>query len=155
MVTQTLGFRLATPTQWRLVLILSSALSAVQYLLAPSIVESPAYLNRNGLTAERKAAIRSLWGHQLGDAGTDRKLVIQPFSPCSTSNLVEDAGEEPILAPNNEDDIPCAEQPAAISIPQLLTSPELRRPLLIIVFAMVSQQISGTSLLHFIRTFLS
>lgn len=73
MVAQTMGFGLATPTQWRLVLFISSAISAFQYLLAPAIVESPAYLFRNGLTAERKAVIRSLWGYQFGDARPDRK----------------------------------------------------------------------------------
>lgn len=69
-----MGFSLATPTQWRFVLFTSSALSAVQYLLAPAIVESPAYLFRNGFTAESKAVVRSLWGYQSeGDARSDRK----------------------------------------------------------------------------------
>lgn len=78
MVTQVMGFGLATPTQWRLVLLFSSALSIVQYLVAPVIVESPAYLHRNGLTAEHKVAIRSLWGHQSGDARPDRKFLPLP-----------------------------------------------------------------------------
>lgn len=84
MVTQAMGFGLATPTQWRLVLLMSSAISTSQFLLAPAIVESPAYLNRNGLTTERKAVIRSLWGSQLGDARPDRKLDTRP-SPMLTS----------------------------------------------------------------------
>ncbi|KAH0830441.1 general substrate transporter [Lanmaoa asiatica] len=126
MVTQTMGFGLATPTQWRLVLLISSALSAVQYLLAPAIVESPAYLNRHGLTAERKAVIQYLWGHRHGDARPDP----------------EDLGDEPLLVSSNEVDVPCAEQTAAVNIPELLASPELRRPLFTIVFAMASQQLS-------------
>lgn len=80
MITQIMGFGLATPTQWRLVLLFSSALSVLQYLLSPAIVESPPYLNRNGLVAERKAAIRSLWGHQPGDARPDRKFLLHPSS---------------------------------------------------------------------------
>lgn len=76
MVTQTMGFGLATPTQWRIVLLISCALSTLQYLLSPVIVESPAYLDRIGLSDERKAAIQSLWGHQLGDARPDRKFCI-------------------------------------------------------------------------------
>ena len=69
MVTQSMGFGLATPTQWRFVFLISSALSVTQYLLAPAIAESPAYLIRKGLTAEHKVVIRSLWG----DARPDRK----------------------------------------------------------------------------------
>ncbi|KAF8136154.1 hypothetical protein EV363DRAFT_1395298 [Boletus edulis] len=124
LVTQGIGFGLATPTQWRLVLLISAALSAVQYLLAPAIVESPAYLIRNGLTAERKAALRSLWGL---DAPQDRKIL----------------DEEPLLTSSNEaDGVPRTEQAAAVTIPELLASPELRSPLLTVVFAMASQQLS-------------
>ncbi|KAI9569520.1 general substrate transporter [Boletus coccyginus] len=130
MVTQIMGFGLATPTQWRLVLLISSAISATQYLLAPAIAESPAYLFRKGLTVERKAVIRSLWGHQSGDARPDP----------------EDLGEEPLLASSNEADVPLADQAAAsaaaVTIPELLASPELRRPLLTIAFATISQQLS-------------
>lgn len=144
MVTQTMGFGLATPTQWRLVLLVSSAISAVQYLLAPAIVESPAYLNRNGLTEERKAAIRSLWGHQFGDARPDRKLDTRPPTML-TPYSAEDLGEEPLLASTNEVNVD-RQQTLAVTIPELLASPELRKPLLIIVFAMLSQQMSGTNL---------
>jgi SP family facilitated glucose transporter-like MFS transporter 3 len=73
MVTQLMGFSLATPTQWRLVFLISSALSVMQYFLAPAIAESPAYLIRKGLTAEHKVVIRSLWGYQTGNARPDRK----------------------------------------------------------------------------------
>ncbi|KAI9567252.1 general substrate transporter [Boletus coccyginus] len=126
MVTQIMGFGLATPTQWRLVLLISSAISGTKYLLAPAIAESPAYLFRKGLTVERKAVIRSLWGHQFGDARPDP----------------EDLGEEPLLASSNEADVPLADQAAAaaVTIPELLASPELRRPLL--TFATISQQLS-------------
>lgn len=78
MVTQLMGFGLATPTQWRLVFLISSAISVTQYLLAPAISESPAYLIRKGLTAERKVVIRSLWGYQTGDARPDRKSNMRP-----------------------------------------------------------------------------
>ncbi|KAN0075282.1 General substrate transporter [Tylopilus felleus] len=125
LVTQAMGFSLATPTQWRFVLFTSSALSAVQYLLAPAIVESPAYLFRNGFTAESKAVVRSLWGYQ------------------SEGDAPEDLGVQPLLTSDDEaDGVPRIEQPAAVTIPELLTSPELRRPLLTIVFAMLCQQVS-------------
>ncbi|KAF8558404.1 general substrate transporter [Imleria badia] len=138
LVTQIMGFGLATPTQWRLVLFISAAVSAVQYLLAPAIVESPAYLIRNGLTTERKAVIRSLWGPQLEDARLDP----------------EDLGdsEEPLLTSNEADGVPHTEQAAAVTIPELLTSPELRRPLLTMVFAMISQQVSGINAVLYYST---
>jgi len=127
MVTQLMGFSLATPTQWRLVFLISSALSIMQYFLAPAIAESPAYLIRKGLTAEHKVVIRSLWGYQTGNARPDP----------------EDLDEEPLLTSSNEADVPRAEEAATVTIPELLTSPELRTPLLTIVFATASQQISG------------
>ncbi|KAF8436896.1 general substrate transporter [Boletus edulis BED1] len=138
LVTQGIGFGLATPTQWRLVLLISAALSAVQYLLAPAIVESPAYLIRNGLTAERKAALRSLWGLDA------------PQDP-------EDLDEEPLLTSSNEaDGVPRTEQAAAVTIPELLASPELRSPLLTVVFAMASQQLSGiNAVLYYSNNILS
>ncbi|KIJ69595.1 hypothetical protein HYDPIDRAFT_79961 [Hydnomerulius pinastri MD-312] len=124
MVTQGMGFGLATPTQWRVVLLISFALSVFQYLVSPMIAESPAYLNRKGLVDEQKTVIRRLWGDQVGNAPEERS-------------------EEPLLTQEEEDDVPRGEQRAAVTIPQLLASPELRRPLLTIVFAMTSQQISA------------
>lgn len=68
---------------------------------------------------------------------------------CSPPRLAEDLGEEPLLASTNEaDGVPRTEQAAAVTIPELLTSPELRRPLLTIVFATMSQQVSGMHLPH-------
>ncbi|KAG9318338.1 general substrate transporter [Chiua virens] len=125
MASQAIGFTLATPTHWRLVLFLSSALSVIQFLLAPPIVESPAYLLRHALIAERKAAIQSLWGSQSGVARPDP----------------ENIAEEPLLTSN--DDVSDAEHSSVVTVPKLLTSPELRRPLFTVVFAMLSQQTSG------------
>lgn len=80
----------------------------------------------------------------------DRKTLVQTVSRtraplrCSPPCLAEDLGEVSLLASSNEaDEVPRAEQTPAVTIPKLLSSPELRRPLLIIIFATVSQQISG------------
>lgn len=66
MVTQAMGLKLATPEDWRLVLLFSSALSGVQAMLSPFIVESPTWLHRHGLLQEKAAAARKLWA--IGDA---------------------------------------------------------------------------------------
>lgn len=59
--TQAMGLRLATPTEWRLVLVFSFALSAGQFLLSVFMVESPTWLrNHQRLDQEQRAAAR-LW----------------------------------------------------------------------------------------------
>ncbi|KAF9239597.1 general substrate transporter [Melanogaster broomeanus] len=127
MVTQGMGFGLATPTQWRLVLFISFALSAIQYFVSPMIAESPAYLSRKGHKDEQEYVVRRLWGEQAGSTGRGR----------------EEGSDERLLTPENEfNEIPGSGQRAAITIPELLASPDLRRPLLTMVFAMSSQQTS-------------
>ena len=66
MITQAMGLQLATPHDWRLVLLFSSALSIVQFILSPGMVESPSWLHRHGLLQEKAAAARKLWA--IGDA---------------------------------------------------------------------------------------
>ncbi|OJA17636.1 hypothetical protein AZE42_10630 [Rhizopogon vesiculosus] len=129
MVTQGMGFGLATPRQWRVVLFISSGISILQYFISPFIVESPSYLNRKGLVDQHKSAIHSLWGESDDLSRTDPE---------------EQDSEEPLLS--DSDSTPerlLIGRQSAVTIPQLLASPELRRPLLTIVFIMTSQQISG------------
>ena len=61
MITQAMGLQLATPHEWRAVLLFSAVPSVVQLLLSPAIVESPSWLHRNGLLQEKAAATRRLW----------------------------------------------------------------------------------------------
>lgn len=61
MITQAMGLQLATPHEWRIVLLFSAVLSVVQLLLSPAIVESPSWLHRHGLLQEKAAATRRLW----------------------------------------------------------------------------------------------
>lgn len=72
MITQAMGLRLATPHEWRLVLLFSAALSAFQLLLSVSMVESPSWLHRHGLLQQKAAAVRKLWAHVDG-LSTDGK----------------------------------------------------------------------------------
>ena len=61
MITQAMGLRLATPHEWRIVLVFSSALSIAQLFFSTAIVESPTWLHRHGLLQEKAAASRRLW----------------------------------------------------------------------------------------------
>ena len=61
MVTQAMGLQLATPHRWRLVLLFSAALSAAQWFISPTMVESPTWLHRHGLLQDKAAAARKLW----------------------------------------------------------------------------------------------
>ncbi|KAG1882922.1 general substrate transporter [Suillus subluteus] len=129
MVTQGMGFGLATPRQWRLVLFISAAISIFQYFVSPFVVESPSYLNRKGLVDQEKLAIRRLWGgiHDVSRTDPeerDREEPLLPDSDRATERL--STGRQP-----------------AMTIPQLFASTGLRQPLLTIIAAMTSQQISG------------
>jgi hypothetical protein len=76
MVTQVMGFGLATPRQWRLVLFISFGISVLHYLMSPFIVESPSYLNRKGLLDQQKSTIRRLWGETDDILSTDRERIL-------------------------------------------------------------------------------
>lgn len=77
MITQALGLQLATPHEWRAVLLLSAALSAVQLLLSPAIVESPTWLHRHGLLQEKAAATRKLWSIEEATPSCKRSRLLQ------------------------------------------------------------------------------
>jgi len=145
MVTQGMGFGLATPRQWRLVLFISAGISILQYFTSPFVVESPSYLNRKGLVDQEKLAIRRLWGEIHDVLRTDREQIPTPRDNYLIISLAEErSSEEPLLSDNDSatERLSTGRQPA-ITIPQLFASSGLRRPLLTIVAAMVSQQISG------------
>ncbi|KDQ60586.1 hypothetical protein JAAARDRAFT_31553 [Jaapia argillacea MUCL 33604] len=145
LVTQSVGFRLATPTQWRLVLIFSLVLSLVQFFLSPLIVESPAWLHRKGTPQDTKTAARRLWGEHGGVGAT-----------AHASSSGEDV-EDPLL-PESEADLRRDEElhQATVSVPQLLKAPELRKPLVIVSLAMLSQQLSGiNAVLYYSNAILS
>lgn len=62
MITQAIGLRFATPTQWRSVLFLSAATAVAQFFLSTLMVESPAWLGAKGHVEPKKTASRRLWG---------------------------------------------------------------------------------------------
>jgi MFS family permease len=61
MVTQLIGFKLSTQTAWRYVLLLSSLTATAQFLLSPTMVESPIWAVRNGDPQSGKAYLQRLW----------------------------------------------------------------------------------------------
>jgi len=125
MITQAMGLRLATPTQWRIVLFFSCALSITQFLLSVFVVESPAWLGPRGLAEEKNVVTRRLWRSALS---------------ASSDGAIEGV-EDPLLheLEARREDV----HVAAITVPQLLVAPELRKPLMIVCLAMLSQQLSG------------
>ncbi|KIP10323.1 hypothetical protein PHLGIDRAFT_65930 [Phlebiopsis gigantea 11061_1 CR5-6] len=132
MITQAMGLQLATPDHWRVVLVFSAALSAVQLLLSPAIIESPVWLHRRGLLQEKAAASRKLWFAQ------------------TAKDVDLDTSREPLLSDVDvENDDARAQDPeehhAAVSLPQLFTAAELRKPLIIVCFSMLCQQLSGVN----------
>ncbi|KAJ3574560.1 hypothetical protein NP233_g1693 [Leucocoprinus birnbaumii] len=70
MITQVAGFRFATPTQWRVVLFLSSIIGLVQFLTGYVVVETPTYLRIMNRQEDMQAVSRRLWGaHAVRDSG--------------------------------------------------------------------------------------
>lgn len=61
MSTQIVGFRYSTPTEWRFVLFLSSAISCVQFVTGYMIVESPAWLGMQNRSEEKKTVSERIW----------------------------------------------------------------------------------------------
>jgi len=124
MLTQSLGFKFATPTQWRFVLLFSAVLGTVQFLTSPIMVESPAWSTRHGNPQNAKNTLAKLWKSLPTDPKDD---VEDP--------LLDDQEPEPSRAAEDRD--------VTVGISQLLKSPDLRRPLFIVTSVMLCQQISG------------
>jgi len=118
MTTQLVGLQLARQTLWRYVLLISSVLGAIQFLASPLVVESPVWLSDKGKSEEGADAVSRIWASS-------------PFEP-----LLEDGDR---TSPQSE----TAPPQAPVKVPQLFSSLEYRRPLIIVCLAMLSQQISG------------
>ncbi|KAH9946362.1 general substrate transporter [Epithele typhae] len=140
MVTQSMGLQLATPLTWRLVLFFSAAFAIAQLLAGMFIVESPVWLARHGFVREKEMSCRRLWNdpHALR-------------TPEISTPDVEDV-EDPLLAAQDErsslnPDMRERDEPheAAVTVPQVLSRKEFRRPLAIVCFSMLCQQLSGVN----------
>ncbi|TRM62904.1 general substrate transporter [Schizophyllum amplum] len=128
MITQALGLRFSTPTEWRLVLFISCALSVVQFLVSPLMLESPAWLGGHGHADAKQYVTQRIW----------------TFADVDEENYRGDA-EDPLLGDGDEEeeDRHHTEAPRqSINALKTLASPDLRKPLIIVSLAMMSQQIS-------------
>lgn len=76
MITQAIGLRLASPTEWRIVFFVSFVLSAMQVLFSVFVVESPSWLGANGRLDEKKAVAHKLWGSSDRNHLTNTDLVL-------------------------------------------------------------------------------
>jgi len=86
------------------------------------MVESPAWLGGKGFVEPKKVVARRLWG------------TVPPATPAI--NSVEDPLLDELEARRDE-------SITALTVPQVLAARELRKPLAIVCFAMLSQQLSG------------
>ncbi len=149
MVTQAMGLKLATPTTWRLVLLFSAALSLAQLLLGTMIVESPVWLSRHGSLRDKDASARRLWQSTPTLRSSDgvfrapRHVTRCVLTSDGVPAANEDA-EDPLLGANDDDDHHEA-QPHAVNVPTVLSRTEFRKPLAIVCFSMLCQQLSGKS----------
>jgi MFS family permease len=124
MITQMLGLRMATPTLWRFVLLFSSAASVVQLCLSRFIVETPVWLKQHGKPEDSRLVQSSL------------------FQEPDFSNSVEDPLLDETLQ-GSQHQLDDHREPTSPSSLDLLMSFELRRPLVVVSSAMISQQVSG------------
>ncbi|KAJ7771781.1 general substrate transporter [Mycena metata] len=122
MITQAIGLRFATPTQWRSVLFFSAATAVAQFFLSALMVESPAWLGAKGHVEPKKTASRRLWGK------------VPAATPAVAS--IEDPLLDELEARGRDDTV------TALTVGQVLTAAELRKPLAILSFVMLGQQLS-------------
>ncbi|KAF7974057.1 hypothetical protein HWV62_13459 [Athelia sp. TMB] len=118
MFTQAVGLYLATPRTWRFVLLLSALLALAQVLLGSLAAESPVFLGHRGQPAEQKAVAARLWG--AGDADEVRQALLEEEEEQRPAARVEPFG-----------------------VREVFRARELRTALIIVIFAMLSQQTSG------------
>ncbi|KAJ3503651.1 hypothetical protein NLJ89_g8336 [Agrocybe chaxingu] len=64
MITQFIGINLATPALWRFVFFISFCLAALQAFSASVVVESPAFLLKQGRLEDHKHAAYRLWAEE-------------------------------------------------------------------------------------------
>ncbi|TFY54754.1 hypothetical protein EVJ58_g8675 [Rhodofomes roseus] len=138
MITQIMGLQLATATRWRIVLFFSAALGAMQFVLSGGMIESPTWLDRNGLLVEKDKYARRVADIGLLASNYDSQ------DPLLGADL--EATEEDISTPVPVVEVPERnDQEEAIKVPELLVTPSLRRPLTIVCFSMLVQQLSGVN----------
>ncbi|KAL5532926.1 HGT20 [Sanghuangporus sanghuang] len=138
LTTQGVGLALASPWVWRFVPFVSAVLSLVQLLAATLVPESHAWLEGNGRLREAERVRDKLWVG--GGGGAVYKSVSRdPEAPDVDEEGIDDPAPTDPSVPVFVAHIPNK----TISLGALLRAPELRIPVLVVVFAMAAQQFSG------------
>ena len=141
LLTHIIGLNMATPTQWRFVLFVSSGLGIAQLLLSPLVVESPVWLGRQGYPDQRKLVARRLWGD-------DPQSRLECMSPSITSKSGDlnavlpasgDEVDDPLLVESHHP----KPLTSSVTVARIFVAAEFRRPLMIVSLAMAAQQLSG------------
>jgi SP family facilitated glucose transporter-like MFS transporter 3 len=141
---------MATPTLWRFVLLFSSFASIVQLCLSQFIVETPVYLTQLGRADDTRDAKRYLFqqpGHIRFVHQSCQPVIHRRLSASVEDPLLDDTGD---ASQDESDDHWGTPRSKSISITELLKSRELRRPLVVGSFAMISQQLSGMNVFLFL-----
>lgn len=159
MITQAMGLQLATPTQWRLVLIFSAVLGLIQLFMSTTMLESPHWSDRRGLLSDKDEVMGKIWRSTQIVRSVESELTVDALC-CQRLIVLASVApnydiEEPLLDADEQtivdEEIPIInanEHEATVSVPTLLTSPELRRPLAIVCFLMLCQQLSGMNIMY-------
>ncbi|THH04819.1 hypothetical protein EW145_g5246 [Phellinidium pouzarii] len=134
--TQLVGMALAEPWLWRFVLLSSSTLAVLQLGISVGVPESPAWLSGNGRAEEAQRVRDNLW---VGGGGT----AYGSISRGPDRDDSDDELEDPLYADMPEGPVFTSQTTKSISMLQLLRAPEMRVPLLVMIFAMAAQQFSG------------
>ncbi|KAI5124073.1 hypothetical protein M0805_003900 [Coniferiporia weirii] len=133
--TQLTGMALAAPWIWRFVLFGSAVLAIVQIIISAAVLESHAWLSGNGRTQEAQRVRERLW---IGGGGA-----VYGSVDHEPRNGSDDTLNDPLYDDMPEGPVFVARSTKSISMLQLMGSPEMRVPLLVMAFAMAAQQFSG------------
>ena len=152
---------------WRFVLVISAVLAIVQCLTVVLISETPAWLTAKGRHTQAVEVSRRLWGRHYSEVdpssapSTPRRSrnsshIRGKREDGSSRTLTEDEEQQGLLGNEDDGDATNPHLPVhhpttssvvgpteSITILELLRRKELRRPVLVVALAMISQQGSG------------
>ena len=127
-ITQLIGMHFANPLSWRLVFHCSSAIAVFQFGIGVFLVDSPAWLRSRGQNDLADSVASSLWG-------LDHAKRLEASDPETQAPLLSTPDDQESARPHPPT--------PPVSVLQLLSAPDCRRPLIILSLAMFSQQFSG------------